>query len=45
LANLSWKTAQLCRERNIHAREEKVGCEKGGSNAEIERGWQEGSEN
>jgi hypothetical protein len=38
-------TTQLRHERNAHAHEAKLGCEKGGSNTETEVGWQEGCEN
>jgi hypothetical protein len=39
------ETTHLRHERDTHAQEAKLGCEKGGSNKETEVGWQEGCEN
>jgi hypothetical protein len=39
------ETTQLRHERNAHAHKTKLGSEESGSNAKIEGGWQEGSEN
>ena len=39
------ETPHLRHERDTHAHEAKLGCEKGGSNKETEVSWQEGCEN